>query len=468
MSLELIEFRNRNERWILLAALLAMSGVVLGFLIGHQMWLVVGVLAAIPLLIAWPVHVALGSFVLLIPFDSVASLGAEPKGRTLTWYAGLVTVSVLLAAGIMTRRLVRPPRAAFWWVCFMAWASMTALWAIDPDLSVGRFPTAWALLALYVVAVSFRVTRKELFWLSMLAILGGCVAAMVAANQFYSGEMFRQGIVNTRGSLLLGDRQTDPNYFAASLLLPISLAFGAFFSLRGKILKALMLAAAGVMSFEIFLTMSRGSLVALAVMGLWYMYRLKLNWRVLAILSALLFITVFLPHAFWQRVQPDAIRDLSGRLDIWTVGLVLIKRYALFGSGLDNFPRAYAAYAGYAPSFVGFTRAPHNVYLEVWIELGFLGFLFLALAILNQFRAARRARAAEPDRAGALPFTLPYEVACGGLMVAGLSVDLLWTKMFWLSWIFLALASRVFQSGLSGHESKRALREGDRLYANSL
>lgn len=434
-----------SRRW-LPAALIVLTGLILGVAVGRAMWVVLAVFTALPLVLAWPVEAALGAFVIMVPFDSIAALnsGSSAPGRTLTWFVGVGAMAVLMGWGLVSRKLERPAGAARWWVLFVLWGSITYLWAINPQATLNRFPTAWSLLGFYLIAVSLRVDRRELSWVSTLAVLGGVAAGAYVVSQFYHGQVFREGMVNTRASLMLGQKQADPNFFAAGLLLPISLAIGMFLSHRKKIMKMMMLAAAALMTLAILLTMSRGALGALTVLALVYFYRLRPNWRLIAMCSVLLLLTAFLPEAFWQRVQPSSMSKLSGRRDIWTVGAVLVKHYGVFGAGLENFSAAYEPYAGYAPTFAGYNRDAHNVYLNICTELGILGLILFGTAAYIHLRDARRSQVS-PDRASLLKI-LPYEAACCALLVHSLSVDLIWTKTFWLSWILLAIATRVMRA----------------------
>ena len=84
---------------------------------------------------------------------------------------------MLLAAGLVERRLGRPPLAALWWSLFMVWAALTTAWAINPDAAFRRLPSALSLFFLYLVAVSFKPSRKELYWVCVLTVLGGVMAA---------------------------------------------------------------------------------------------------------------------------------------------------------------------------------------------------------------------------------------------------------------------------------------------------
>src|SRR5260370_36106870 len=98
-------------------------------------------------------------------------------------------------------------------------------------------------------------------------------------------------------SLREGSALSCPSFFAAALLLPLSLSFGGGLSSRTWPRRTLFLTCTGVIAFAVFLTMSRGALAAVAAITFIFLFRLRLNLRlllpVLAAGAAVLFISQF-------------------------------------------------------------------------------------------------------------------------------------------------------------------------------
>ena len=88
-----------------------------------------------------------------------------------------------------------------------------------------------ALVVFYLVTASFRITKKEFYATATMAVMGGCLAAVYAAIDFYHGGGFQTNQGN-RASLVVANNALDPNYFAASLLLPLSLTVAGLLSTR--------------------------------------------------------------------------------------------------------------------------------------------------------------------------------------------------------------------------------------------
>lgn len=417
---------TREEHWVTTTVVTTAVGTIAGAAIAYGGWFGAAAVLAGSLLLRWPVQVALGAFAFLLPFDSVSSLGAEASGTALTRYAGACVVVVLLAVGLATRRLSVPPRAALWWLLFILWGVATLGWAINSQFAWERLPTALSLILLYVIATGFRITEKEMSIVLLLTVLGGCAAAVMASSQFYSGTVYMQ---TSRSSLMVGNRDTDPNQFAASLLLPLSLAIGTVAAGRRRWARIVAVAPVAALSLAILLSMSRGALVAALALIVVYMYRLGVNRRILMATFCVAALLLVMPQSFFTRLS---LNDRgAGRFDIWAASIDLVPRYGLLGAGWNNFIVAYTDIAGHASTFRGYTKGSHNIYVGMLIEVGIVGLTFLLLAFRSQLREARTR------------LVVPYEAACWAMLVMGFTLDIVWRKSFWFAWILLAMAVRM-------------------------
>jgi putative inorganic carbon (HCO3(-)) transporter len=424
-------------------------GLLLAAVIAQEQWLYAGVLASLPLVVLRPVEMALGVFAFLVPFETIASRNRTAgPGSTLNWYVGAAAGLLLIGTGLLEARFERPPKAALWWGGLMVWGLSTTLWAVNPDVVLQRLPTAFALFFLYAAAVCLRVSKTELFWVILLTILGGLTAATYAAWQFYHGVGYISADtarkLSSRATLVLSRGETDPNMFAASLLLPLSLAVGGSLALRRGILRIVCWLASAILTFGLLTTMSRGSLLAVAAMTFVFLRRHRVDWRILTGIAVLPLMTLALPQVFFARLASGLASHGEGRFDIWRVGLRLLGDWGILGAGLDNFPVVYSKYAGYAPVFQGFGRAPHNIYLGIAVELGLVGLLLLIGAVSSEMRAARPFIGSRGTTYS--PLETACEAACWGMLVMGLSIDILWLKAFWLVWILMALAVHIRQA----------------------
>lgn len=404
-------------------------------------------IAALPvgfLVLRYPVEMTLGVFAFLIPFDNVLLVGQG--GFNVDWALGAAAGAVLLAYGIVNGRLTVPSRAALWWGLFVLWGAATLLWALDPAQVKEQLPTAIFLFLLYLVVTSFCITPREFMAVVLFSIAGGVFASGYAMREFTQGIGWF-----SRAALVISNHQANPNDFADSLLLPFSLAVGGFLSARGLLVRGVMLAAATVIGICELLTMSRGSLIALVALLLVYLIRFGVRRKVLVpIVLVSAFVTVA-PSFFFERMQQALNDRADGRWDIFLVGTQVVRHYGVLGVGLENFRVAYAKFAGFAPVFRGFDRDPHNIYLQVWAEMGIVGLILLLVAIGSHVRDLRLAN--REVRAAPNYLIVAIEAACWALLVHGLAANLLWRKQFWLVWMLAALAVQLQRSSESAKES---------------
>jgi O-antigen ligase len=386
-----------------------------------------------PVVMRWPVISTFGLYAFLVPFDEVAVFG----GATLTKMVGVLAAAVLLGVALMERRLSRPPKAALWWALFLLWAAMSAAWAIvEPILVIRGLQTILSLFLLYFIAVSIRVSEKELAWVCALTVLGAALAAGWAV--FYGLDDATGSAAGTgRGTLMIGERAMPLNAFAASLIPALSLAMGGFIGLRSWIGKMLSAAAVGMISAGIFFTMSRGALVGIAAMALVFLYRFRVRWQVLLLVCLLVGVAATMPGVFFDRILAVGDKDATGagRTKIWAVGIEALANHGLVGAGFKTFLDVYGRTVPIPPGKG--ERGAHNMYLAIWVEVGIVGLALLVGAVACQLLAARRA-AGSKDSGTTTIAVRATEAACYGMLVSVFFGDFLWSKFFWLPWILLA------------------------------
>jgi len=424
--------------------LLIAAAASIGVILANGSWLYLALVIAVVIALQWPVEAALGLYAFLFPFESIAMLGNSASGgMSLNRVLGAIAAMALLATGIVTKRLHWPTRPAWWWTAFVAWCAFSAVWALQLQPVLKLLPTAVSLLALYLVAVSWKLTEKQYSLITKCVIAGAFLAALFVIYQYHAGVSYKTwfGDSTGRASLVAGEREANPNHFGADLLLPFSLAVGLFLSAKKKVNMLVSLGVAGAIAFAAFLTMSRGALLSILVVATVYVFRLGMRRRMLLVGAALLAGLVAMPSSFFSRITTSLATGGAGRTDIWVASVYLMKKYALLGAGLSNFPVAYNEFAGRAPLFRGFGRGAHNIYLEALVELGVVGIVLLLAAVASHLRLLRRLRLARSERT---MHVLALEAACWATLVSGFFEGGIWYKSFWLVWtLCLVLAGLI-------------------------
>jgi O-antigen ligase len=391
----------------------------------------VSLLALSPILLRWPM-MGFVAYAFFIPFDSVAIV-ADTGGATLTKLLGVVAAGVLVAAGIVERRFVRPPIVALWVVLFFLWAVATLAWALDSEMSLARIPTFANLVAMYLVAVSFRVSEKELTAVGVMTVIGGVLAAGIGMVLGFAENPDQVA----RRTLAVAGREANPNAVAHSLLLPLGIALAMFIAVRRTVIRVITVGGIAVIAAGIFLTMSRSSLVAVGLMICLLLYRLGARWQILPAVGTLSALLPMLPARFFDRIGrvftgEDATG--SGRTEIWSVGLRALDRFGLFGAGPFNFP---AVYRMEMPG--GISYGSHSAFVGTLVELGIIGLLLLLAVFVGHVLTARPTTDEEPSFA---TFKAAIEAACLGFLLIAVFSDAITRKPFWMAWILAVWVSQ--------------------------
>lgn len=230
---------------------------------------------------------------------------------------------------------------------------------------------------LYCVAISGCVRSIEAFRkFTLLLVL--CAAVLVLHGHFQS----TQGISWT-GQPMIEGRITysgifnDPNDMG--LLFAMSVAFCVYHLRisRRKMARWLALATLGWLLYGVYLTDSRGTMLAiLAVLGLevGYSYGKKI-----VIVAASIAVPVLV--AFTRLAEVDSEEaSAQGRVDAWYEGVQLLMAHPVFGAGWGMF------------SDYNFGLTAHNSVVLAMAELGLAGFTFwLALVGLSGWMIFRMA-----------------------------------------------------------------------------
>jgi O-antigen ligase len=265
--------------------------------------------------------------------------------------------------------------------------------------------------------------------------------------------------------LALRTEGSNPNILAASLLLPLvvsveRLVIGGTGGLSPRTWRTIGGSAAVLSLAAIIFTGSRGGIIASGVaivLTLAYCARLPdgkkmvlrtLRGTSLALLIALGIFFVasqIMPRTTERILSSEPVQRLtvtegrgSGRLDIWTTGLLACKTYCAKGTGAGNFATAYEdvfAISGAERINVGTKQAgkqAHNLYLAIAVETGVVGLTLFGFAVWGEWQASTR------NRLRMLAPSLPAMIVA--LLVVNFFLSAIWFTYFWLVFIFIRVA----------------------------
>jgi O-antigen ligase len=278
-------------------------------------------------------------------------------------------------------------------IAFISWSVLSYIWAYDPSTALSGSERFALNMLLIPIAYAALRERRHVYWM---------IAAFAAGAVF--SAVFGFLVPSTSATVGYGNRATgsigDPNAQAAVLVASLPLLLSLFGVYRNSPrIKIIAVACVAIVFIGFVETLSRGGIVALAVMMVAAVI-FGGRWRRKA--AALLMVGVAATSAYYLVVAPLAARqritssDSSGRTTIWTVALRVFRAHPVLGVGTDNFILVEGQYVNQPGAVTAFyvinaPKVAHDSFLEQLVDLGIVGLLAFVSVLSLAFGAAVRA-----------------------------------------------------------------------------
>jgi O-antigen ligase len=328
--------------------------------------------------------------------------------------SSLYLVAFALAAGAFGYALARG-RARLVWspvfplaVAFLAARGVALFAARDPIAAVPVLvELAKDLLFLFLVTNLVVASRSYIGTARLIVAVLAALAALSLGQEFilnnattFGGlsniaQEADPGGVTARHS----GPGADPNFWARTLALVVPLALSLWSHHRWHQLRWLWLCAAAALCGGVWLTQSRGGLLAAGLAVLAWLLILSRRRLLLAVLPLLLGALLLTPgvgsrlatlSSLGQAGSGGGDPSLVGRVNVQQAGIAMFLDHPAIGVGPGNFQVVESQYLRRL-GLAGPVLAPHNLYLEMAAEAGLLGLtgwlLFYGCALLVATRA---------------------------------------------------------------------------------
>lgn len=349
--------------------------------------------------------------------------------------------SVVLRQPMFEHTPVNRPVAIFlcWAVLCWIYSTMLGGSVLDPIASfqyhVNYFVGVFLVFPLFYLIRTWAQIRRLVVWYVVASSLG--LLTLVSESSGLGGGRRVGGAI--------GDINMAGAFFALITILGLALVRATWL---GTLRRLMMAGATGAACLAMFLTGSRGAILALAVGAVPLAFRAGPS-GVLVTAVIVGGVSVAAPAFVVERLQEtwdglgggggyyDTGNEISGgRLMIWRSTLEIVAENPILGVGLGRLPMVMR-------DKIGRVKAGHNLYLEVMSEMGIPGFLLLAWILAASFVVARRL-SKQPGFAGILG--VAYLFAMLSLVVSNLFGQRFFHFSMAGSWAFLtALACRAIQ-----------------------
>ena len=382
-------FRGPDAPWLLGAAAGALAISLLYPLVAFKYgaWVFPGLLFGVVVVIATVrrPEIGIAASLAMFPFANFGLL----QFSIISWPSWLpvalwVAFVFLLAVTQNWRREQPFPRMG---IALIAYLTVTIVSFVVADSQTAALPVLRSvtvgLLLFFATAIAVRNRSGALWVLGGIAVSALIEGSVATYEQFTGNDQFgfvtTAGAVVTRATAGLG----QPNQLGGFLviLVPFILA-GFLIARRGRPFFAVSLLFAVL---GIYASFSRGAIIALVAIPLFFLPRRQLLILLPAFLVVLLIATPGVIRERFDSLSTSG-NEVATRTDIWRAAIDIWETHPVVGAGAGSFPDEYAKARISGKRYLPDTQVEppphaHNVFLQALAETGLIGLLSL-LAIL--------------------------------------------------------------------------------------
>ena len=270
------------------------------------------------------------------------------------------------------------------------WLSFTISYYFGPFVDVVNdsrfydpavmFPTLQITFFTFFIGVALIDSTKKLKWATLVIVVTGLYMTYWANYQYFGYGKFGRlhGPINQYGNGIY----FDENNFAVLFVTGFPFVFYLGYYLRNKIAKYALWLTVPFMWHAVFLTASRGALVAIGAVLAVFALRLKSR------TAGALVIAAFVAAFAWQ--AGDVMKDRSStiaayesensanaRLEAWDAAIGMMMDHPLTGVGFASFGQAFPTYSDKPP------RVAHNTFFQIGGEWGVIAGLTYLIVVLS-------------------------------------------------------------------------------------
>jgi len=285
-----------------------------------------------------------------------------------------------------------------------------------------------------MIITDARKAKSILTWIVLLALIISCYTIFTISK----GLVQRQLLTSVRASFL----GVNPISFAGWLGVAGVIVFSMMQSIKSN-LKIIALICLGIIFFAMLAANSRGPFISFAstiilILGLryWKTAKMKLVFGFFFITAFIIILFQVLPPEMTSRYLDVAeSQPIPKRMTLFTVNERLFFWQIAFMTPFDNVLKFLfgVGIGGFSDVAVGYDVQlyPHNIFLEIFCELGFIGLiLFLLFLSITFGEIIRNLRGSQNSQARALSFASTM-AAIFTLMGALFSGDLNDNRRLW-------------------------------------
>lgn len=315
-------------------------------------------------------------FVALMPFIITNSLWDYSNlPKILFIRNGVILLAVVF---FWTRKLkdITISRTLIAYMVFVAWAGLSIFWATNKYEAL-IVCSHWAICGLFLFLVQNMNMNKTVIFLILVGT-AWIVALFGLTQQFFHIDWVLQ---SGPPASTFANNNLAGTYILLTMPLCVAFMISTYQNHRWVPFGLFCMILVTMLTYMHFATF-RSGMVAIAMIGIYCLGRYFPKPKC-ALIAALIIAFFMAGYIYWA----PKFFDPSGRLQMWRNTAEIIKQHPVIGVGVGNFKVSYDKYAELQRN----TNDAHNDYIQVFCELGGVGFyLALLVAIYAYFGAVKK------------------------------------------------------------------------------
>ena len=387
----------------------AIAYALLAYEVGPAAFPVAVIAAGAVLLGLFRIEYGIALLILLTPIAENAPIN-DPAGAPLRvalslWLVILIAIEV--GRQLVTSERLRPP-PLFGAALALGLVTMVSV-GLAPDLAdaAASYLAVIGSISLYLlIAIRLRDWERLKPVLAAIVVVGLAIS-IHSIWQYATGDLTEAGsFLTAEGEVeqRIASTFTHPNQLGGFLAILVALGAGlsqVFQSYWGRAACWSMTTLAAVATV---LTFSRGALLAIAALGLFYAVSRR-AWPLLV--AGVVAVVLLAPSTLGERfggIEDPQNPEVATRIDLWDAGLQAFAEAPVAGVGLNGYAASYVATERTGRTFLGsgtpfaVPENAHNLYINTLAEQGLIGFAALLLVVLLAFRLAFSLRGSPQPR----------------------------------------------------------------------
>ena len=388
-------------------------------------------------------------FLSLVPFQQHPILGAQlfHLGGFPITPIKLVGIPLVVAALLLPRPRDAAPLPSS--ATLVLFAAFTLFQIVGTTLSSLSFPATDAStlfsFGILMIATNLLVSTQDRLQMTIRVI--------VLVETFASTWLYKQYYIY-HWPRPLGP-SSDPNYEALSLVVTVPLAIWLIRYERRNLWKWVGRICGPILAFAVFVSQSRGGVLALAVMAVlaWMNSQRKMR-LLLGLAAATAFMFVVAPGQMLKRIeqiqvegqaQTGAEVSTRTRVELVRAGVYMTEEHPVFGIGLDQFKSVEFQYNPLLADLTPYPKIAHNTYVQLGAEGGIPTLALYLAILLMTLTTCRNVQKMPGVPEGISALSLSFQIGLIGIMIAELFLTAQYVKEIW---VFISLAPNLYTISL--------------------